>query len=261
MLSFTPPGPGPTLRIDPAGASPFRSGPPFGQASGAVGDSDPGGDRASRLSAAILRVNASLELATVLEEVVDSARALTGARVGVITTIDERGEVQDAVFRGLSAEEEREIVAWPDGERLFKLLRDLPGPLRVADVPDHLRSLGLSPFPLRATTLQGTPMHRDGRHLGSFFLTDKEDGEPFTSGDEEILVLFASQAALAIANARTHRDVERARADLAALVETSPVGVAVFDARSGHPVSFNREARRIVERSGPRAARPSNCSR
>ena len=212
-----------------------------------MGDSDPSGDRASRLSAAILRVNASLDLATVLQEVVDSARDLTGARAGVITTIDERGELQDFVFRGLSADEQREIVAWPDGERLFKHLQDLPGPLRVADFPDHLRSLGLSPTPLKLTTLQATPMHHRGEHLGSFFLTGKEDGEPFTSADEEILVLFASQAALAIANARTHRDVERARADLAALIETTPVGVAVFDAATGHMVSFNPEARRIVE--------------
>ena len=59
--------------------------------------------------------------------------------------------------------------------------------------------------------------------------------------------MFASQAATAIANARTHRDEQRARADLEALVETSPVGVAVFDARTGRPVSFNREANRIAE--------------
>ena len=60
-------------------------------------------------------------------------------------------------------------------------------------------------------------------------------------------MLFASQAAVAIANARTHRSEQRARADLEALVETSPVGVVVLDARHGRPVSFNREARRIVE--------------
>ena len=60
-------------------------------------------------------------------------------------------------------------------------------------------------------------------------------------------MLFAAQAATAIANARTHRDVERARADLETLVDISPVGVALFDARTGHPVSFNREATRIVE--------------
>ena len=41
------------------------------------------GDPTSRLSAAILRISQSLDLATVLEEAVESARALTGARVGV----------------------------------------------------------------------------------------------------------------------------------------------------------------------------------
>ena len=39
--------------------------------------------RLSQLSAAILRISQSLELATVLKEVVESARAPTGARAGV----------------------------------------------------------------------------------------------------------------------------------------------------------------------------------
>ena len=60
-------------------------------------------------------------------------------------------------------------------------------------------------------------------------------------------MLFASQAANAIANARAHRDERRARADLEALVETSPVGVVVFDGRTGRPASLNREARRLVD--------------
>ena len=140
------------------------------------------------------------------------------------------------------------MVEWPDGPRLFEHLKDLPGPLRVADLPGYLHSLGLSPLPpWDARTLQGTPMHHRGEHLGNFFLGNKENGEAFTAEDEEILILFASQAATAIANARTHRDVERARADLEALVETSPVGVGVFDAATGRAVLFNREARRIAE--------------
>ena len=59
--------------------------------------------------------------------------------------------------------------------------------------------------------------------------------------------MFASQAALVIANARRHRDELRARADLETLLDTSPVGVVVFDARTGAPVSVNREMRRIVD--------------
>ena len=68
----------------------------------------------------------------------------------------------------------------------------------------------------------------------------------FTTEDEETLVMFASQAALVIANARRHRDEQRARADLETLIDTSPVGVLVFDAKTGGVTSVNREARRIV---------------
>ena len=63
---------------------------------------------------------------------------------------------------------------------------------------------------------------------------------------EASLVLFAQQAAAAIVNARAHRAERRARANLEALVETCPVGVVVLDAASGAPLTFNREARRIL---------------
>ena len=202
-------------------------------------------DRSSRLSAAILRISASLDPNTVLHEVVESARELTGARYGAITTTDDAGQVQEFVTSGFTSEQHRHIAAWSDGPRLFTHLRDAPGPLRLKDFPAYARSLGFS-ADLLPKNLQGTPMRHRGVHVGYFFLAEKEGDRDFTSDDEEILRLFASQAATAIANARTHRDEQRARADLEVLVETSPVGVAVFDARTGYPVSFNREARRIT---------------
>ena len=48
--------------------------------------------RISALGAASVRISASLDLETVLNGVVESARALTGARYGAIATIDEAGE-------------------------------------------------------------------------------------------------------------------------------------------------------------------------
>ena len=203
--------------------------------------------RISALSAASLRINASLDLETVLNEVVESARALTGARYGAIATIDDAGVPQDFVTSGFTAEEHRKLLEWPDGPRLFEYFRDLPGPLRLADVPDYVRSLGFSTDRLPSKTFQGTPMHHRGVHVGNFYLVEKEGGEAFTDEDEEVLVLFASQAATAIANARTYRAEQRAHAGLEALIETSPVGVVVFDAQTGDLVSLNREARRIVE--------------
>ena len=139
------------------------------------------------------------------------------------------------------------MAEWSEGPRLFEHFRDLPGPLRIADVPAYVQALGFPTDRLPSKTFLGTPMRHRGAHVGNFYLIEKEGGAPFTDEDEEILVLFASQAATAIANARTYRAERRARADLEALVETSPVGVVVFDVGTGRPVSLNREARRIVQ--------------
>ena len=204
-------------------------------------------ERISSLSGAVLRISASLDVGTVLRETVDSARALTGARYGAITTIDEAGRPLDFVTSGLTADEQRQLEAWPHAMRFFEHLRDLPGPLRLPDLPAYLRSLGYADVLALSRTLQATPMRHRGVHVGDFFLGEKEGGREFTADDEEVLVLFASQAANAIANARAHRDERRARADLEALVETSPVGVVVFDGGTGRPASLNREARRLVD--------------
>ena len=59
--------------------------------------------------------------------------------------------------------------------------------------------------------------------------------------------MFASHAAMAIANARRHREEQRARAYLETLIDTTPVGVVVFNAGTGVPVSLNREGRRLVD--------------
>ena len=203
-------------------------------------------DRISRLSAASLRISASLDLDTVLSEVVESARALTGACYGGIATIGDSGEPEDFVSSGYTPEEHRQFMGWTDGVRLFEHFRDLEGALRVSDLPGHVRSLGIVPHPILPKTIQATPMRHRGVNVGNFFLGGKAGGREFTSEDEDVLLLFAAQAATAIANARTYRDENRARADLEALVDTSPVGVAVFNARTGQPELFNREVRRIV---------------
>ncbi len=90
-------------------------------------------------------------------------------------------------------------------------------------------------------------MRHRGEHVGNLYMADKEGEREFTTEDEETLVMFAAQAAMVVVNARRHRDKRRARADLETLIKTTPVGVVVFDAKTGAPVSLNREARRIAD--------------
>ena len=92
-------------------------------------------ERLSRLTAALLCVNSSLDLDTVLHEILGSTRDLVGAHYGGITTIDETGQPQDFVTSGLSPDEERLLIEWPPALYSFEHLRDLPGPFGLADLP------------------------------------------------------------------------------------------------------------------------------
>ena len=206
-------------------------------------------ERLSRLSGASLRINESLDYDTVLQEVVDSARALTASRYAAITVLDEAGQQPSLISSGLTREEYQGLWDMPEGLDFFEYLSGLEEPLRVSNIDSHLRALNMPPFlpSIPLTALLVAPIRHQGAGVGTIYLAHDTGERVFTREDEETLVLFASQAAMAIANARRHREERRARADLETLIDTSPVGVVVFDAETGAPMSLNREARRIVD--------------
>ena len=211
--------------------------------------------RLSRLSEASLRINESLDFDTVLQDVLDSARSLTGARYGVMTLLDDEGGLEDFLSSGMTEQEAEELWLTPEGLSIFESLTGISETLRFPNLMEHIRSLGFSEFSAPVPTGGGfpflaAPMFHRGARVGHVFVGDKDGGEEFTRADEETLVMFASQAALVISNARRYREERHARDDLETLVNTSPVGVVVLDARTGAPVSFNREARRIASMLG-----------
>ena len=204
-------------------------------------------EQMTKLCEAFLRINSSLDLDIVLQEIIDGARALTGARYSAITTIDDAGRPQQFLSSGLTSEEHQQLADSPDGPQLFEHFRDLPGVLQMSNLPAYIRSLGFSADLFPHGNFQTTPIRHRDVQMGYIALVDKEGEREFASEDEEVLATFASQAGTAIANARTYRDEQRARADLEVLVDTSPVGVVIFDARTGNLLSTNREGKRLIK--------------
>ncbi|MYD85137.1 MAG: response regulator [Acidobacteria bacterium] len=206
--------------------------------------------RLSRLGQASLRISESLDVDTVLQEVVDSARALTGSRYGAITVRREAGRISDLIVSGVSSEERLGLMQMPEAPAFFEYLSGLTEPLRISDIDGHMTDAGMPSFrpPLPATALLVAPIRHQGVGVGTVYLAHDQEEREYTREDQETLVMFASQAAMVITNARRHRAEQQARADLETLMYTSPVGVILFDAQSGTPISFNREARRIVDR-------------
>ena len=210
--------------------------------------------RLSQLSQACLSINENLEFDTVLRVILDSARTLTDARYGLLTLVDGHGAVEEYLTSGLDPADARRLSEMPGAPSFYEHLTNMARPLRVNSLQDYLRDRGFTGmcFPVPVTAFLAAPMHHAGQGAG-FICLARDDGAPrFTQEDLESLGLFAAHGALVIANARRQREERRARADLETLLETSPVGVAVFDARRGALKSLNREARRIVgERLAP----------
>ena len=103
--------------------------------------------------------------------------------------------------------------------RFFEYFRDLTEPLRVPDLHSYMKSQGLPELrlPMTLSSLLTAPIRHRGEGAGSIYLVNASAEGEFTREDEETVALFASQAALVIANARRHREEQRARADLDAL--------------------------------------------
>ena len=203
-------------------------------------------DRISGMSEAIVRITESLDLDTVLRGVIDSARSLTGARYGALLIFDDSGNIQNLMTSGITPEEVEAIQAKPMGLGILAYMNECHEPLRLRDIASHPMSVGFPKGHPRMETFLGTPIRHLDSHFGNIYLTEKEGRQEFTSEDEHTLVLFASQAAMVIANARRYMEEHQAKANLEALVSTSPVGVLVFDAKTLDVASLNQETRRIV---------------
>ena len=209
-------------------------------------------ERISSLCDAILRISASLDLDTVLQEIVDSARALTGAAKGGITTIDERGRPRRFLTSCVTREElRRPRGLGPTGtscsRSCSRTSRRNTCALSIPDLPAYLRSNGFSsgPMPYRALHEHALSVTGACTWVSCSSARKRTDG----STRRRMKRCWRSsprRQATAIANARAYRDEQRARASLEALVDTSPFGVAVFNAATGDFLSINREAKRII---------------
>jgi GAF domain-containing protein len=136
----------------------------------------------SRLSEASLRINDSLDFDTVLQEVVDSARALTASRYGAITVLGEAGQIPHFIVSGLTREEHQGLWDMPQGQGFFEYLSGVEEPLRVSNIASHLGALNMPDFlpSVAITSLLVAPIRHQGAGVGTIYLGHGADGGEFT---------------------------------------------------------------------------------
>ena len=154
-----------------------------------------------------LDVTSDLSLDKVLRKVVDLARNLIGTRYGALSVIDGEGKIRSFVTTGVEPEQVERIGAPPVGMGILGVVLREGQRLRLGDIPGDSRSYGFPENHPEMRTLLAVPIVCRGPFRGNLYLSEKLDGSEFTADEEETLVRFASQAAIAVDNAHLHLQV------------------------------------------------------
>ncbi|HXF52058.1 MAG TPA: GAF domain-containing sensor histidine kinase, partial [Dehalococcoidia bacterium] len=111
--------------------------------------------------------------------------------------------------------------------------------LRLRDLTKDPRSAGFPPHHPVMHSLLGVPVVYKGKILGRLYLAEKQDAPEFSEEDEEMVRLFAAQAATSIENARLFQRSQ----DLAILEERERIGMDLHDGviQSLYAVGLNLE--------------------
>src|SRR5437870_12482691 len=115
-----------------------------------------GTDRLRVLVETGIAINSELSLDGVLERIVEAAARVTDAQYAALGVIDRVGTgLERFVTFGMTVEVEKQIGDPPAGRGLLgALIRDARN-LRLHDLPEHPRSVGLPPGHLPLHTLLG----------------------------------------------------------------------------------------------------------
>ena len=187
-------------------------------------------DRQRALIEAGIALSSELSLDALLQKLVETAAGLTGARYAALGVIDPSGAALERFFtHGIDAETHERIGLLPRGRGILGVLIREAKPLRIDDLAADPRAVGFPPNHPAMRGFLGVPILLRGVAYGNLYLTEKEGTVEFTEEDEEVATLFASQAAVAIENARLYESATRWLRQLESLNEVSTALVGEFE--------------------------------
>lgn len=158
--------------------------------------------RLSALYEASRDLGTTLDLQTVLEQVMDSVIELTGAERGFVMLLNDDGELEYQVARNL----DQEALASGDfavSRTITRQVVDRNEPIlttNAAEDPRFSQQRSIMMHNLRS--IMATPLRALGRAIGVVYVDNRVRQSMFTDDDLTILDAFAQQAAIAIENAR-----------------------------------------------------------
>ena len=182
----------------------------------------PSEPRLRALLEAGMALASELSLDSLLQRLTELAADLTGARYAALGVIDPSGShLERFITFGVDDETGAAIGDPPHGRGILGALITDARPLRLHAISDDPRSVGFPPNHPQMSTFLGVPVLLREVAYGNLYLTEKEGGADFTEADQALVELLASQAAVAIENARLYESATRWSQQLESLIEVS----------------------------------------
>lgn len=154
---------------------------------------------------AALMINEELSIDRVLQKIVDVARGIIDCRYAALGVLNESGTgLARFITSGMSPEVIAAMPHYPRGLGLLGSLFQESQPVRVKRISEDSRSIGFPPHHPPMTSFLGVRITSRGKLFGNFYMTDKVGAEEFSQEDEDLLVMFAAHAGIAIDNARLY---------------------------------------------------------
>ena len=175
-------------------------------------------DRNRMLIEAGLALASELDLDAVLTKIVSLAVDLTNATYGALGILDETTpRIEHFITKGIDDETRALIGPHPVGKGILGLLIRERRPMRIPDIGSDPRSAGFPPNHPPMRSFLGAPVTALGHVFGNIYLTEKRGAQEFSEEDEAALVVLATQAGVAIENARLIAETQLAQEELARL--------------------------------------------
>jgi two-component system, NarL family, sensor histidine kinase DevS len=176
-----------------------------------------------------MALSAEMDLDALLQRIADLARDVVGAGYGAVGVVGEDMTLTRFVYSGIDEMTATRIGHLPTGIGVLGALIEEGRPLRLQNITDHPRSSGFPEHHPPMKTFLGVPIITRGRIFGRLYLTEKEGGFEFTQDDERIALTLASQAGIAVENARLLEEIRERSEELAVLEERDRIAKELHD--------------------------------
>jgi len=177
------------------------------------------------ITSAVMYAAEGRTLEQVLERVAEVSRDLVNARYAALGVPDGRGGLKYFKVAGMSPDEVRQMSHLPTGRGLLGTIMQERRTIRLDRMQDDPRSSGFCDGHPTMTSFLGVPVQVGRQLFGQLYLADREDGQPFTEEDAQLVEMMAGYAALAIAGAQLGEQQSR----LNVLEERQRIGMELHD--------------------------------